>query len=94
VPLALATGPWATRIVGVDWLLNRPAYTFLVLDGSGKRCAGVTSTPRSASAGPIRGCGCWTVWPGPPPATASPRASVTTSTGGVALADRDFEQTG
>jgi len=32
VPLALATGPWAARIVDADGLLNRPAYTFLVLE--------------------------------------------------------------
>jgi len=32
VPLALATGPWAARIVGPDGVLNRPAFTFLVLE--------------------------------------------------------------
>ncbi len=32
VPLALATGPWAARIAGPDDVLNRPAYTFLVLE--------------------------------------------------------------
>ena len=31
VPLALATGPWAARVLGADGSLNRPAYTFLVL---------------------------------------------------------------
>jgi len=32
VPLALATGPWARRCVEADGTLNRPAYTFLVLE--------------------------------------------------------------
>jgi len=32
VPLTLATGPWAGRVVGPDGLLHRPAYTFLVLE--------------------------------------------------------------
>ena len=32
VPTGLATGPWAARIAGPDGLLNRPAYTFLVLE--------------------------------------------------------------
>ncbi len=32
VSLTLATGAWTTRVVGPDGLLNRPAYTFLVLE--------------------------------------------------------------
>ena len=32
VPMALATGAWAARVVGPDGSLNRPAYTFLVLE--------------------------------------------------------------
>ena len=32
VPLGLATGPWAQRCVEADGTLNRPAYTFLVLE--------------------------------------------------------------
>lgn len=32
VPLTLATGPWAPSVLGPDGLLNRPAYTFLVLE--------------------------------------------------------------
>lgn len=32
VPLALATGPWTGRILGPNGQLNRPAYTFLVLE--------------------------------------------------------------
>jgi len=32
VPLSLATGAWTTRVVGPDGVLNRPAFTFLVLE--------------------------------------------------------------
>jgi len=32
VPLVLATGPWARRCTQPDGTLNRPAYTFLVLE--------------------------------------------------------------
>ncbi len=32
VPMSLATGPWATRVVGPGGVLNRPVYTFLVLE--------------------------------------------------------------
>ncbi len=32
VPLGLATGAWAMRVLGPDGGLNRPAYTFLVLE--------------------------------------------------------------
>ncbi len=33
VPLVLATGPWVRRCTEADGTLNRPAYTFLVLEG-------------------------------------------------------------
>lgn len=32
VPMALATGAWAARVIGPQGELNRPAYTFLVLE--------------------------------------------------------------
>jgi TnpA family transposase len=32
VPMTLATGPWAARVATPDGALNRPAYTFLVLE--------------------------------------------------------------
>lgn len=79
VPLALATGPWAARIVGPDGVLNRPAYTFLVLERLREALRRRDIYAPLSQRWPIHERGCWTARSGTPPGRGLPQAWVTTS---------------
>ncbi len=78
--MALATGAWAARVIGPQGELNRPAYTFLVLErlreALRRRDIYAPISRRWADPEPD----CWTGPPGKPAATRSRSASAATST--------------
>jgi len=75
VPLGLATGAWAMRVLGPDGGLYRPAYTFLVLERLREALRRRDVYARTAGAGAILVPGCWTGRHGRTPGTASRSAS-------------------